>query len=510
METFSGHLIPPPFSPSDDLSFADCVLYPPSEADLAVYNRTSNLRQQLSKFEDSANGSYFPSSYPGSGPTSVYGGGNGANPYIDTNETFSEPISDKFVSCFTEASTLKPPTAHARTGSSVSGGYTHSDAFASPWTAHLSTPGLGSPSSSSNLDHLGCYMSPPAYTSDEFMIQPGDQCMYPSPADLASVALPEVQLLPDQQPIDGDIHMEDQALPPLLNEPNKRKTQPATQVDDVSAIRQELARSPKRSPPTQRKATTDRVHKPKSRASAVHHQQRQSQVGSQSRKGSGPSSTSPKTTGKAAASNTTRSRQFKCSFADYGCDSVFSAKNEWKRHVGSQHLQLGFYRCDVDKCNVDHQSPNQHNRPHHKKNRSNHNDDAASPTANDFNRKDLFTSHLRRMHAPWAAQGRLSDSRTPSPREREAFERSLNDIRERCWYQQRQPPLRSQCGVCGQKFRGEHSWDERMEHVGRHYERDEAQSDQAMEDSALREWAIEQNIILPVEGGGWLLASLFE
>ncbi|EZF70942.1 hypothetical protein H105_06858 [Trichophyton soudanense CBS 452.61] len=39
-------------------------------------------------------------------------------------------------------------------------------------------------------------------------------------------------------------------------------------------------------------------------------------------------------------------RIFTCVFAPYGCTSSFASKNEWKRHVLSQHLQLGFYRCD--------------------------------------------------------------------------------------------------------------------------------------------------------------------
>lgn len=543
MDSFSSHLIPPQFHAPDDLSFDDCELYAPSDADLSYYDRKS-LRQQLSKFDrfvDPVNGSYFSPSFPDPGPTSVYGSGNNdPNPYIDA----SEPFSDKIANCFTETSTLKPPTpAHMRTGSNASGGYTHSDAFASPWTAQLSTPGLGSPSSS-NLDHLGCYMSPqPAYPTDEHMIQPADECMYPSPADLA-VSLPQVQGVPDQQSADEDVRMDmgmgigmgiememetemenPVLLPSLLKESNGRRTSPApvtpvdVDVDEASMIKHEPGRSPRRSSPTHRKSTTtdNRVQKPKSRPSTVHHSQRQSQSGShQTRKGSGSSmlpssSTSPKTTG--------RTRQFKCSFAEYGCDSVFAAKNEWKRHVSSQHLQLGFYRCDVDKCNIKHQHPNQHNRPHHKKNRSNHHhhrssssssDDAASLTANDFNRKDLFTSHLRRMHAPWAAQERATDSRSPSARERETFEKSLDHIRERCWHQQREPPLHSQCGICGQEFQGEQSWDDRMEHVGRHYERDEAQPEQEMEDAFLRKWAIEQNIILPAEGGRWLLASLFK
>ena len=78
-------------------------------------------------------------------------------------------------------------------------------------------------------------------------------------------------------------------------------------------------------------------------------------------------------------------RAFPCTFATYGCPSTFTSKNEWKRHVQTQHMRLGFWRCD--------QCPDVHCKP------------------NDFNRKDLFIQHVRRMH-PVSLESELADETT--------------------------------------------------------------------------------------------------
>lgn len=501
MDHFQSYLNQPLFSPPDDLSFADCELYPPEvEVDPYTSDRTSHLRQHLSKIEDSANGYYFPSPYPG--PSSFHSG-------AIAGASSNEPFADKIVNCFKEISTLKPPPAHSRSGP----GYSHSDAFASPWTAHLSSPpALDSPCSSSNWGNIGCYMSPPPFASEDVMIPPVDEYGYPSPGVLAAVAPHQVQIEPDHPSMEADVHMENQPITLLdcLNDDTDPGAviQTSSPLEDIVSIEKELlARSPRPIQPKPKRSLTDGVHKPKRGPLHHHHnQQRHTRTASHIRNAPAPTSAPPKSPGKPAAA---RSRLFTCSFAEYGCDSTFSSKNEWKRHVASQHLQLGFYRCDVDKCNIDYKGPNHHSRQHHKKSRSNHSDDAACRIANDFNRKDLFTQHLRRMHPPWLQDGRTTQPRSPLNKEREAFERSLDDIRERCWHQQRKPPVRSQCGFCGQNFRGEYSWDERMEHVGRHHERDE-QPAVEMEDVGLREWAIREGIIRPVEGKGWILTSLCE
>ncbi|KKY14959.1 putative c2h2 finger domain [Phaeomoniella chlamydospora] len=175
-------------------------------------------------------------------------------------------------------------------------------------------------------------------------------------------------------------------------------------------------------------------------------------------------------------------RRFICSFSHYGCASAFVNKNEWKRHVLSQHLQLGFYRCDIGDC-VPTSS--------HVTSRRNSSGQVEAGY-NDFNRKDLFTQHLRRMHTPWRTQ--LSGGRPiePTTAEKNEFEASLEDIRQRCWQERRDPPERSVCGFCNQIFEGKGSWEDRMEHVGRHHERDE---EDESEDEELTEYAFREGII---------------
>ncbi|KAJ5999703.1 hypothetical protein N7481_000112 [Penicillium waksmanii] len=196
----------------------------------------------------------------------------------------------------------------------------------------------------------------------------------------------------------------------------------------------------------------------------------------------------------AGTGENSNTRTFVCSFAPYGCESTFVSKNEWKRHVTSQHLQLGFYRCDVGKCSIHtHSGPQPPNT-------------TTSPPVqpNDFNRKDLFTQHHRRMHAPWITSTR----RTPSDSEKAAFETSLDEVRRRCWFGLRKAPQQSRCGFCQEVFSGEGSWDARMEHVGRHFEReDRIGLGEEGEDVALREWGLNEGILTLVHGG-CRLASL--
>ncbi|KAI9819496.1 MAG: hypothetical protein M1827_006944 [Pycnora praestabilis] len=223
---------------------------------------------------------------------------------------------------------------------------------------------------------------------------------------------------------------------------------------------------------------------------------------------------------------TAHTRPFACTFSIYGCPGTFGSKNEWKRHVSSQHLQLGFWRCDIAPCNLD------------------------PDRCNDFNRKDLFTQHLRRMHMPKSASVPSSSSssgssasasskkgnanktvagicQTASPATAAApSEDHLEAIRQRCYVVRRQPPTRTTCGLlsCRRVFDGEGSWEERMEHVGRHLEKrssagrgldgntinvagtdnggvNAATQAQWVEDEDLRCWLLREGLVKG-EGGG--------
>lgn len=188
------------------------------------------------------------------------------------------------------------------------------------------------------------------------------------------------------------------------------------------------------------------------------------------------------------------SKVFPCAFHHYGCMATFASKNEWKRHVASQHLQLGFFRCDMGSCSQDDVRSQQRG-------------------FNDFNRKDLFTQHCRRMHAPWVEQRKNEND--VSKKERDAFEKQLDIIRKRCWVDHRQAPVQSTCGICkagfvdGGKSGSVSAWDQRMEHVGRHFERQGYKAEDEDEDEGLRRWALENGVVKAGrKKGEWVLAGL--
>lgn len=153
------------------------------------------------------------------------------------------------------------------------------------------------------------------------------------------------------------------------------------------------------------------------------------------------------------ASTTEPDRKYSCSFKMYGCDSTFKTKNEWKRHFSSRHLQLEFYRCDFEGCREKSKGPNM------------------------FNRKDLFTQHLRRMHAP--AEGK-------------EFDKTLDEHAKRCLQKVRKAPAETRCGNCQEQFT---SYSERMEHMSKHYENEMHFEEKV--DSELEAWAVSQKILCP-------------
>ncbi|KAI9657597.1 MAG: hypothetical protein M1821_002773 [Bathelium mastoideum] len=207
--------------------------------------------------------------------------------------------------------------------------------------------------------------------------------------------------------------------------------------------------------------------------------------------------------------NASVARPFPCPLAPYNCASAFGSKNEWKRHISSQHLRLGYWRCDL----------------------------CADPTdrPNDFNRKDLFTQHLRRMHAAalQEPQPPLADSSTPTKAPPSAPEKSSSlssargadgptgsgsggasnadaeaTIVQRCYRPLREAPLVSSCLFCTKRFEGAGSWEKRVEHVGKHFEterkagREPAPVGQWGVDEALEAW-LEREGMIGRSGEGW-------
>ncbi|KAK4144284.1 uncharacterized protein C8A04DRAFT_27970 [Dichotomopilus funicola] len=161
-------------------------------------------------------------------------------------------------------------------------------------------------------------------------------------------------------------------------------------------------------------------------------------------------------------------RPFPCAFSFAGCSSTFGSKNEWKRHISSQHLCLQYYRCS--------ECPQS----------------SADGKGNEFNRKDLFTQHLRRMHAPPAIKKPLPKGDNKLQAE---WDNHVKDMQTTCLVTRRLPPQRSACPKpdCQSVFEGPTSWDEWTEHVGRHMEKGEA--GRIGVDRFLATWALEEGII---------------
>lgn len=183
-------------------------------------------------------------------------------------------------------------------------------------------------------------------------------------------------------------------------------------------------------------------------------------------------------------------RPFICVFRFAGCDSTFASKNEWKRHVMSQHLLLYYWLCDIDVCAHNKNDPAAPHSHSGKRSKSRRADSAVGvepigpplPDGAIFNRKDLYTQHLRRMHTPAhikkTGSAKSSKKTMSSPQASSCASSAdwddaiknlqCNALRERC-----QLPDYMQCPAphCTQVFNGADAWDQRMEHVARHLEK---------------------------------------
>lgn len=182
-------------------------------------------------------------------------------------------------------------------------------------------------------------------------------------------------------------------------------------------------------------------------------------------------------------------RAFPCPLAPYGCPSAFKAKNEWKRHAFTQHFRLKFWRCD--QCSRA--------------------DPAKAP--NDFNRKDLFVQHVRRMH-PIAApvtqarsrRKRSARAQTLALAREPGVQAALNEAAERCAVGEGAPPRGCACLFCEERFEGEGCLGEYMEHVGRHMDERKKLGMEAVAlaewrgDGEMERWLLDQGLVVEGEG----------
>ncbi|KAF6816259.1 C2H2 finger domain-containing protein [Colletotrichum sojae] len=159
-------------------------------------------------------------------------------------------------------------------------------------------------------------------------------------------------------------------------------------------------------------------------------------------------------------------RPFVCVFNYAGCPSTFASKNEWKRHVSSQHLALQYWLCTQDACCKTTNPPNSR--------RSSSSPCSVSPAppvlpnGAIFNRKDLYTQHVRRMHVPPNVR-KAQKAKKPTPE----WDERLKNLQTEAEQTRCDLPRHMRCPAigCNLEFNGPLAWDERMEHVARHLER---------------------------------------
>lgn len=188
-------------------------------------------------------------------------------------------------------------------------------------------------------------------------------------------------------------------------------------------------------------------------------------------------------------------RPYICVFHFAGCTARFDAKNEWKRHVITQHLVLNYWLCTEGSC-AETTGPTTQ---------------ARSPSlpvfGSIFNRKDLYSQHVKRMHSQDACIGHQS-----APENNERLRRLQDGAQqERC-----HPPTYLRCPVmhCTGEFHGTGAWNDRMEHVAQqHLEnsavgREEPVYFGGAKDSELINWATHPHIhILKNTATGWQLCD---
>ena len=110
----------------------------------------------------------------------------------------------------------------------------------------------------------------------------------------------------------------------------------------------------------------------------------------------------------------------------------------------------------------------------------------------EFNRKDLFTQHLRRMHAP----SNIKKIKKTRPK----WDARIRDLQSSCYVVKGRPPTKLRCCVsgCGTEFKGGNCWYDRMERIVKHLEQHAGASGgrvQQGNDSLLVGWALRQGII---------------
>jgi len=114
-------------------------------------------------------------------------------------------------------------------------------------------------------------------------------------------------------------------------------------------------------------------------------------------------------------------------------------------------------------------------------------------------------------HRPSDSTSQKNNSRRSS----EEQDPAVIAAEERCHIRLRLPPATSCCLFCPAEFEGPSSWEERMEHVGRHLEQDRREGKEApstsqwRHDEGFEQWLEAEGLIAKVGYGGpeWRIAD---
>ncbi|KAK3360087.1 hypothetical protein B0T25DRAFT_119622 [Lasiosphaeria hispida] len=225
-------------------------------------------------------------------------------------------------------------------------------------------------------------------------------------------------------------------------------------------------------------------------------------------------------------------RPYPCVFDFAGCDSTFASKNEWKRHCSSQHILQHYWICQEKDCinNANGASPVPTNSMAARASAGGSKAKASSSTPNNtgesgaiFNRKDLYTQHMRRMHMPTGLKSTPSPSTTSKKSKKAPAAGNANAAWDAQLLSFQQAAIRSRCSLptlmtcpaanCDLEFSGADAWDLRMEHVAKHC--DAAAKGQEPRvvfggegDKCLTRWAGSREVdIVALAGGQWVLTQ---
>lgn len=219
-------------------------------------------------------------------------------------------------------------------------------------------------------------------------------------------------------------------------------------------------------------------------------------------------------------------RPFVCVFHFAGCQSTFASKNEWKRHVMSQHLVLTYWLCDIDVCAHNKNSPSPPSKSNNSRSRSSRRtaermmtlEPIGPPLPNGaiFNRKDLYTQHLRRMHTPPGVKksNKTSKATVGAETSSDDWEETIKSHQSRAHRERCKLPTQMQCPAnhCDLVFSGTDAWDQRMEHVAKHLEKAATGAEDPVvfggpTDPSLMDWVTkpEVAVVRKVDAETWML-----